>query len=98
MSIRKKRTKLDLYASILEVMGTFDDGARITKISYGVGMPVDRLRVFLEDLGQYGFVSKTTSESQEVFYSVTQRGQRYLKTYWQLVGLLQPIDTADTND
>ncbi len=95
MSAKKKRTKLYLYATILEVVRRFDGGARVTKISYGVGMPVDRLRVFLKELEQFGFLVRSTGESRETLYSVTPRGQRYLKTYWQLVGLLEPIDIPD---
>gem|GEM_PF-2410578 len=33
MRLKKKRIRLDLYASILEVVDRFDEGARITKIS-----------------------------------------------------------------
>jgi len=95
MSVRKKRTKLDLYSTILEVVRRFEGGARVTKISYGVGMPVDRLRVFLKELEQFGFLVRTTGESRETLYRVTSRGQRYIKTYWQLVGLLEPIDIHD---
>jgi len=92
MRLKKKRIRLDLYASILEVVDRFDEGARITKISYGVGMPVDRLRMFLNELERYGFILKNTGEAGEVTYIVTPRGQRYLKTYWDLVGLLEPIE------
>jgi hypothetical protein len=55
-------------------------------------MPVDRLRMFLNELERYGFILKNTGEAGEVTYIVTPRGQRYLKTYWDLVGLLEPIE------
>lgn len=92
MSINKRRSRLDIYASILEVAQRFDEGVRITRLSYGVGMPVDRLRVFIKELERYGFMAEKTGENDEKLYSVTARGARYLKTYWQLVGLLEPIE------
>lgn len=92
MGISRKRSRLDIYASILEVALRFDEGVRITRLSYGVGMPVDRLRFFIRELKRYGFIAEKTGENNETLYSVTARGERYLKTYWQLVGLLEPIE------
>jgi predicted transcriptional regulator len=85
-----KRSKLDLYANVLEVVKRFDGGARITRVSYGVGIPVDRLRLLLRQLEKYGFIRQGLGENDEKRYAITRRGEQYLKTYWQLVGLLEP--------
>lgn len=83
-----KRSQADLYATILEVIKRHPEGARITKISYGVGAPIDRLKVMVDALSSYGLILKITGEEDEVYYGVTPRGQEFLETYWKMKGFL----------
>jgi predicted transcriptional regulator len=86
MGRKGKRNKLEIYATILEVMrlGT----SRITKISYGVGVPLDRLNVMVNDLCSFGLARKT-ADGEGVEYSVTPRGAEFLDTYWKMKGFLE---------
>jgi predicted transcriptional regulator len=86
MARKEKRNKVEIYATILEVMrlGT----SRITKISYGVGVPLDRLNVMVNDLCSYGLVRKV-AEDEGMSYSVTPRGSEFLDTYWKMKGFLE---------
>jgi predicted transcriptional regulator len=89
---RGKRSKPDLYASVLEVIRRYPEGERITRISYGVGVPVDRLKVMVEKLSSMGLVRKITAEEEEkgaYYYSVTPRGVEFLETYWKMKGFLE---------
>ena len=65
-----KRSKTDLFAAVLEVISHHPEGARITKLSYGVGVPVDRLKLLVERLCRLGLVRKATDE-EGVYYGAT---------------------------
>jgi predicted transcriptional regulator len=83
-----KRSKTDLYAEVLEVITHYPEGARITKLSYGVGVPVDRLKTLVEKLCSYGLARKSVNES-EVFYGITPRGLEFLDTYFKMKGFFE---------
>ena len=70
-----KRSKTDLYAQVLEVLIRYPEGGKITRISYGVGVPVDRLRTILEALCNYGLTRKLTTDEQNLYFA-TPRGLR----------------------
>lgn len=82
-----KRSRADLYATVLEVIRRYPEGGRITRISYGVGVPIDRLKTMVEALCSYGLVAKVT-EGSEVYYGVTSRGLEFLETYRKMNGFL----------
>jgi predicted transcriptional regulator len=79
----RRREQTDLYATILEVAKRYHGRARITRISYGAGMPVDRLRRAVERLIALGLLASEESEGHTV-YGVTVRGQEFLNTYWRM--------------
>ena len=95
MSDRQKRSKTDIYASILEVVRRNPGGGRITKISYGVGVPLDRLRGMTEDLIDFGLLKKVESEG-ETTYHATPRGVEFLETYWKMNGYLEAFEEKPT--
>jgi predicted transcriptional regulator len=82
-----KRSRADLYATVLEVIRRYPEGGRITRISYGVGVPVDRLKTMVENLYSFGLVTRAT-EGNEVYYGVTPRGLEFLDTYRKMKGFL----------
>ena len=83
-----KRSKTDLYAQVLEVLIRYPEGGKITRISYGVGVPIDRLRALLENLCDYGLARKLNDDEQ-VYYFTTPRGLEFLETYWKMKGFLE---------
>ena len=92
--VKSKRSRVDLYATVLEVIRRYPDGGRITRISYGVGVPVDRLKVMVESLSVNGLVRKIAAEDDDgdeagvYYYAVTSRGLEFLETYWKMKGFL----------
>ena len=72
-SRNSKRSKTDLYAEVLEVITHYPEGARITKLSYGVGVPVDRLKLLVDRLCSYGLVNESEHD-EGISYRVTPRG------------------------
>ncbi len=83
-----KRSKTDLYAQVLEVLIRYPEGGKITRISYGVGTPIDRLRKILESLSDYGLVRKLTADQQTLYFA-TPRGLEFLDTYWKMQGFFE---------
>jgi len=83
-----KRSKTDLYAQVLEVLIRYPEGGKITRVSYGVGVPVDRLRKILEALSGYGLARKLSVEEQTLYFA-TPRGLEFLDTYWKMKGFLE---------
>ena len=90
-----KRSKTDIYATILEVVRRYPGGGKITRISYGVGVPLDRLRVMVDDLLGFGLLRKN-SEGGETTYSSTPRGVEFLETYWKMNGYLETFEETPT--
>ncbi len=85
-----KRSRVELYATVLEVIKRYPEGARITKMSYGVGVPIDRLKAILTDLNAYGLVQTLTDEEDEgIFYTLTPRAFDFLDTYWKMRSFLE---------
>jgi predicted transcriptional regulator len=79
---------MDLYAEVLEVITRYPEGVRITRLSYGVGVPVDRLKTMVEALCSNGLVRRSTNE-EEVTYGATTRGLEFLDTYWKMKGFFE---------
>jgi len=63
--VKRKRSKVDLYATILEVIRRYPEGGRITRVSYGVGVPVDRLKVMVDALTANGLVRRMAVEEEQ---------------------------------
>lgn len=82
-----KRSRADLYATVLEVIRRYPEGGRITRVSYGVGVPVDRLKTMVENLCSFGLLTRAT-EGKGVYYWVTPRGLEFLDTYRKMKGFL----------
>lgn len=82
-----RRSPVDLYATILEVVKRYGAEGRITRISYGAGMPVDRLRSFVDRLVALNLLATTDHDGWST-YSITSRGQEFLDTYWKMRGYI----------
>ena len=85
-----KRSRVELYATVLEVIKRYPEGSRITKMSYGVGVPIDRLKAILSDLAEYGLIQTVEDEEdQGVYYTLTPRALDFLETYWKMRSFLE---------
>ena len=83
-----KRSKTDIFAQVLEVLIRYPEGGKITRISYGAGVPVDRLRTIMKALSSYGLTRKLTADEQNLYFA-TPRGLEFLDTYWKMKGFLE---------
>ena len=79
----RRRERTDLFAEILEVVKRYHGQARVTRISYAVGMPVDRLKGSLERLSSLGLLTPQPV-GEVIVFELTPRGQQFLDTYWKM--------------
>jgi predicted transcriptional regulator len=91
----KKRERLDIYADILEVLKHRPEGVLITRVSYGAGLPIDRVKPMLDGLTHCELVSVRvkgdplqSSLVQRRFYHVTKKGLEFLDAYRKIQDLL----------
>ncbi|HTP53738.1 MAG TPA: winged helix-turn-helix domain-containing protein [Thermoplasmata archaeon] len=89
----RRREVTDLYATVLEVVKRYHGSARITRVSYGAGMPVDRLRTFVDRLLGLGLLRSEEVDGRPVF-DITPRGQEFLDTYWRMRAYVEVLGRA----
>lgn len=82
----KKRTRYEIFATMLEVLRRHPKGCRITRLSYGAEIPNDRAKKFLEILMNNGLVEPSFEESG--LYRITERGKEFLETYYKMISFL----------
>ncbi len=87
----RRREPTDLCATILEVVRTYEGEARVTRISYGAGMPVDRLKPLLARLIAAGLL-RARADEDRTCYEITPRGHEFLTVYWKLKGFTESLD------
>ena len=88
-----KRSRVDIYSEILEALKRRGP-TKITRVSYAVGLPVDRIKKFLTDLSSFGLVRILAAE--DMSYSITHRGLDFLEAYWKLEGFLKFLGEKTT--
>ncbi len=89
----RRREVTDLYATVLEVVKRYHGAARITRVSYGAGMPVDRVRLLIRRLIDAGLLRSEDLDGRPV-YDITARGQEFLDTYWKMRGYVEALDRS----
>ncbi len=91
----KKRSRVDIYADILEVIKRRPEGILVTRISYGAGLPIDRVKPMLETLSNFGLLSiRTAGESR--FYHITRRGLEFLDAHRKMQSFMTYLDPEQT--
>jgi len=91
----KKRSRVDIYADILEVIKRRPEGALVTRISYGAGLPIDRIKPILETLANFGLLSIRTAGVSR-FYHITRRGLEFLDAYRKVQGFMTFLGTEQS--
>ena len=86
---------MDIYADILEVLKRRPEGSLVTRISYGAGLPVDRVKPMLETLANFGLLSiRLAGESR--FFHITRRGLEFLDAYRKIQGFMTFLGTNES--
>jgi predicted transcriptional regulator len=83
-----KRSKLDIYNTILNAIDSYGGTGRITHISYASNTPLDRTKKYLGVLIKAGLLVTQSSE-EGISYVMTPRAYDFIRAY-ALVNSLVP--------
>lgn len=93
----RRRERTELFAEILSAVKRLHGTARVTRLSYAVGMPVDRLKGSLELLGRLGLLRAERFE-EVTCYGLTPRGQEFLDTFWKMRAFTELLERPSGPD
>lgn len=71
----------------------------VTRLSYGAGLPIDRMNLMLQTLSHFELIQIHLGEplqaniTQRRFYGITKKGLEYLEAYKKIQGLITYLDT-----
>jgi predicted transcriptional regulator len=90
---------MDIYADILEFLKRHPDGCQVTKLSYGAGLPIDRINRMLETLTRCELIlihilgePLQANLNQRRHYSITRKGLEFLEGYKKIQGLVTYLE------
>ena len=86
----KNRTRIDIYSMMLEALDQSDNGLKITRLSYAVGIPTDRARRYLNMLLSAGLVAPNLLDHS--YYVITNHGKKFLESFYVLRGYMKEMD------
>jgi predicted transcriptional regulator len=96
----KKRSRIDIYADILEFLKRHPDGCQVTRLSYGAGLPIDRINLMLETLSSCELIQVHVTGlplrenlNQRRYYSISRKGLEFLEAYKKIQGLVTILGT-----
>ena len=76
----KKRSRIDIYAAILGFLKRHPDGCQVTRLSYGAGLPIDRIKLMFDTLARCDLINvHVIGEplqailNQRRYYSITRK-------------------------
>ncbi len=75
-----KRSKLDIYNTMLNAIDSYGGAGRITHISYASNTPLDRTRKYLGVLVRAGLL-ETQDVGDGTSYVMTPRAYEFLRAY-----------------
>ncbi len=86
----KNRTRIEIYSTMLEALDQSDDGLKITRLSYAVGIPTDRARKYLNMLQSAGLVQPNLLDHS--YFIITHHGRKFLDAFYILRGYMKEMD------
>ena len=96
----KKRSRIDIYAAILGFLKRHPDGCQVTRLSYGAGLPIDRIKLMLDTLARCDLINvhvigEPLQEvlSQRRYYSITRKGLEFLEAYKKIQELVTFLES-----
>lgn len=79
---RSRRSRVELHADVLRVLRVHEGGCRITRLSYGSNMPLDRMNDLVDQMISFGLVAKRPDDPR--LYVITARGIEFLEAFKKL--------------
>jgi len=96
-----KRSRIDIYAAILGFLKRHPDGCQVTRLSYGAGLPIDRIKLMLDTLARCDLINVHVvgvplqeALNQRRFYSITRKGLEFLDAYKKIQELVTILESG----
>lgn len=97
----KKRSRIDIYADILEYLKRQPDGVQVTRLSYGAGLPIDRVKSMLETLVRCELISIRVvglplqgNLAERRYYHIARKGLEFLEAYKKIQSLITYLEAG----
>jgi len=84
---KSKRSKLDIYSSLLSAIDSYGGSGRITHLSYASNTPLDRTRLYLQFLADAGLLRADVGKDG-TDWVMTPRGYEFLRAHSVVKSLL----------
>ena len=91
---------MDIYADILTFLKRHSEGCQVTRLSYGAGLPIDRIKLMLDtlircDLIKVHVVGEPLQDNlnKRRYYSITRKGLEFLETYKKIQDLVTYLES-----
>ncbi len=96
----KKRSRIDIYADIIEYLKRQPEGVQVTRLSYGAGLPIDRIKPMLDILARCELIKihvvgppLQASLTERRYFSITRKGLEFLDAYKKIQALITYLET-----
>ncbi|MDG6917081.1 MAG: hypothetical protein JRM85_05750 [Nitrososphaerota archaeon] len=83
-----KRSKVDIYNSLLRAIDSYGGSGRITHLSYASNTPLDRTKRYLRFLADKGLL-RAKEGDDGIDYMMTPRGYEFLRAYSMLRAIIE---------
>jgi predicted transcriptional regulator len=84
---KTKRSKLEIYSTILRAIDSYGGSGRITHLSYASNTPLDRTKRYLHFLANAGLL-RAEAREDGMEYMMTPRGYEFLRAYSMVNSLI----------
>jgi len=79
--MKKYRSKIRIFADIVETIDREGGEAKVTRILYGANLSYDRLVKYLKELERAGLVEEAVDRTGRTVYRLTPKGREFLFEY-----------------
>lgn len=91
----KKRERTEIIYDILKVIQDRNGKAKPTHILYKSNLSTQMLYDYLDFLIKKGFIQEHFDKKKNKFYSIMDKGYKYIEDYWMIKNFM---DSYDLND
>lgn len=87
-----KRDRLEVIKDILQVIKSNKNQIKPTPLLRFSNLSSQRFNEYIPELVEKEFIKEKTDKKKRKFYSLTEKGQRYLEKYNVITGFIEDFD------
>ena len=90
--VAKKRDKLAVIFDILSIIRDKNNSIKPTPLLRLSNLSSQRFAEYIPELINKGFIFEFKDKSNKKFFSITQKGFKFLEKYYSIKGLIEDLD------